>query len=162
MRKFAIGCVGLVVLLVGGLVMLAVATSGRPRASAALTPTPAAVGDVVAQGRWEVQVLRWGDWEVFSSRPPSTPPQGRYVVVEFAATNRHQETSNFTTNDLRLLTGDGRRFAAAAASATIDNGVFISQSVQPGLTTTNRIVFDVDPAAENLVVEILGIRFQLE
>jgi hypothetical protein len=71
------------------------------------------------------------------------------VVVEFVARNLQNRTSNFTTHDFTLVSGDGRRFSPAG------------QTVQPGLATENRVVFDIDPAAHNLIFEALGLRFQL-
>jgi hypothetical protein len=37
----------------------------------------------------------------------------------------------------------------------------VIQNVQPGLSTDNRVVFDLDPQAKGLVLTALGMKFSL-
>jgi hypothetical protein len=172
-RVLRLGCLGFLGFL-GFLVLIAIVTpspqqpAGAPRSgdppatrAARATPTLPTVGDTVGRGGWEVTVTAFGPYEQFERRPVSPPPQGRLVVVEFVARNLQNRTSNFTTHDFTLVSGDGRRFSPAGQTASIAKGFFISQTVQPGLATENRVVFDVDPAARNLIFEALGLRFRL-
>jgi len=167
------GCLGIVGLVILGIV-IAVATpkgsqtansggtqTNNPGAAKPAAPPAATIGDTVAKGGWEVTITNFGPYEDFGARPASPPPQGKLVVAEFTAKNLQQRISNFTTNDFTLQTGDGRKFTPAGPTASIDKGFVISQTVQPGLTTNNRVVFDIDPAATDLTLTALGIPFHV-
>lgn len=168
MRKVGIGCLGLVVVLFIIVVIAALVApkpaeqvvSGQPAGSSGTAQLPT-VGQTASKGGWEVTLVAFGPYEQFASRPPSTPPQGKLVVAEFTAKNLQNGTSNFTTNDFEIEAGDKRKFQPAGQTASIDKGFVVSQQVQPGLSTDNRVVFDMDPAAENLVLHVLGLQFKL-
>lgn len=122
----------------------------------------AKVGQTASRGGWEVTVLDFGPYERFSAgKAPGTPPQGRLLVVDMRIKNLQNSTSNFTTNDFALKAADGREFKPSAQTATIDRGFVISQTVQPGLVTENRVVFDVDPAVKEFTFTALGTQWQL-
>lgn len=177
MKKLGLGCLGLLVLGIGLIVILVATSAGRgsspqtttAQGAAGTRSAPAAnpraeaapIGDTAQRGNWEMTVVKFGPWDQFASRPPSTSAQGRLMVVEFTAKNLHQQTSQFGTQDFVIEAGDGRKFQPASATASIDKGFTITQRVQPGLTTENRLVFDLDPAASDLVLIGLGMYFRL-
>src|SRR5579862_721679 len=105
-RFFKFGClsvIGLIVVII--VVSVAVKgsnpsqTGGGQAPSAAVPTELPTVGETASKGGWEVTLDAYGPYEQFSSRPPSTPAQGKRVVIEFTAKNLQKSTSNFTTND---------------------------------------------------------------
>jgi hypothetical protein len=132
--------------------------AGRPQSSSA---DLVSVGQPVAQGGWEVTVTDFGPFSTFSNRQVSPPPQGKLLVVAFTAKNLQSRTSNFASHDFELRAPDGRKFAPAGSTASIEKGFVLSQTVQPGLSTENRVVFDVDPAVNDWTLQALGIQFRL-
>ena len=170
-KVLKIGCLGLVVAL-GLVVILAVVgstqpkppqtISGQPAPVAGSTPVLAQVGQTATLGGWEVTLLDAGPWERFSpTRAPATKAQGRLLVTELRIKNLQTSTSNFTTNDISLKSDDGREFKPSGETAVIERGFMISQTVQPGLQTDNRAVFDIDPAARDLVLTVLKVQFHV-
>lgn len=135
---------------------------GAPTADAVATSAALpSVGDTEYAGDWQVRVHRVLPYERYATRTPSPRPQGKLVVIEFGARNLSQRTSNFSTNDFRLVAPDGREFAPTGQTGTIPGGFVAMQTVQPGLVTQNRVVFDVDPAVEECELRILGMRFHI-
>jgi hypothetical protein len=125
-------------------------------------PAVASIGQTVSLRGWEVTLLDFGPWERFAPQTaPSPPPQGRLVVADMRVKNLQNSTSNFTSGDFSLRSADGREFKPDGKSATIERGFFLSQTVQPGLVTENRVVFDVDPGAKGMSFTALGMRFDV-
>jgi len=62
---------------------------------------------------------------------------------------------------MRLLSPDGRKFSPSGPTASIDKGFIGSQTVQPGLSTENRVAFDVDPSVEEFTLQVLGLPFRI-
>jgi hypothetical protein len=118
-------------------------------------------GQTATLGGWEVTLLDFGPYDRFSQQKPPTQPQGKRVVADMRIKNMQNSSSNFTTNDFELKTADGRTFKPDSVTASIDRGFVISQSVQPGLTTENRVVFDIDPAATGLTFTALKMVFSV-
>jgi hypothetical protein len=111
---------------------------------------------------WELTLLDFGPYDRFSAGKPPTPKgQGALVVADMRIKNLQNSTSNFTTNDFSLKSGDGREFKPVGQTATIDRGFMVSQTVQPGLASENRVVFDIAPDAKDLVLTALGMQFSV-
>lgn len=173
-RLLKLGCLGIIGLVVVVGIIIAIGASqskpaqqqvsGQPvaPATAVAKPEPAKVGQTANLGGWEVTLLDFGPYERFApGKPPPTKSQGRLVVADMRIKNRQNASSNFTTNDFVLKSGDGREFQPTGETAIIERGFMISQSVQPGLVTENRVVFDIDPAAKDLVFRALGVQFSV-
>jgi hypothetical protein len=161
-RIFKFGCLG-VIGLVAVFVVLAVVTA-KPAPQQIVNGQPsqmAQVGQTASKGGWEVMVKGYGPWAQYVNRNPSTPPQGKLMVVDFNAKNLQDKTSNFTDSDFTVEAADKRKFRPANQGASIDKGFVISQTVQPGLATENRVVFDLDPSARDLTLHVLGMDFKL-
>lgn len=176
MGKMLRGCLVLVGLAIVAIVVLVAVgnrsqsspqVSGEPKPSGAQAVTNnksqmATSGQTVQLGGWEVTLLDFGPYDRFSpGKPAATKSQGVLVVADMRIKNLQNSTSNFTQNDFILKAGDGREFKPAGQTATIDRGFVISQTVQPGLTTENRVVFDIDPAAKDLTFTALKITFSV-
>lgn len=141
------------------------APSSQSKPAPTWKPAPTSVpkvGETIAASGWEVRLLDFGPYERFSpDRPPATKGQGKLVVADMRIRNLQNSTSNFTQNDFELKSSDGRTFRPAGQTASIDRGFVITQQVQPGLVTENRVVFDVDPAARGLTFTALKIQFSV-
>ncbi len=173
-RLVKFGCLGVLGLIALAIVLL-VATSqnkpqqqvsGQPGAPAAGAPAGkpelARIGQAASLRGWEVTLSDFGPYDRFSpGKPPATKAQGVLIVADMKIKNLQNSTSNFTTNDFSLKSGDGREFKPAGQTGTIERGFVISQTVQPGLTTENRVVFDIAPDAKDLVFTALGIQFSV-
>lgn len=164
--------VGIIVLTLGGAFVqgfTGASATPTPQASfasgqAATKPSPtplATVGQTVQLGGWQVTLMDFGPYDRFDQRKPSTSAQGKRVVADMRIKNLQNSTSNFTTNDFELRTGDGRTFKPDGVTASIERGFGFSQTVQPSLTTDNRVVFDLDPTAVNLTFTALKIIFRV-
>lgn len=139
---------------------------GKPAEAAKPTdapkPTLAQIGQTVSLGGWEITLADFGPYEKFSpGKPPATKAQGKLVVADMKIKNLQNTSSNFTTGDFSLKSGDGRTFQPSGQTASIERGFLIAQTVQPGLTTENRVVFDVDPAAKDLTFNALKMVFSV-
>ena len=107
-------------------------------------------------------LLDFGQYDRFSpGKPAVAKAQGKLVVADMRIKNLQNSTSNFTQNDFRLRSADGREFQPTGQTATIERGFTITQQVQPGLTTENRVVFDIDPNAPGLLI-FTALRTQFE
>ena len=107
-RILGFGCLGLIALpfvlafvlgLLGGDTttrsrQTTTSTSAPPTTAQVPEPTTLpSVGATVRRGNWEVALVKYGPWEQFATRPPSTTPQGKVVVAEFTAKNLHDRPS---------------------------------------------------------------------
>lgn len=165
------GCLGVLglVILVVALIVVGIVNAPKPQqqiggaSQADATAAPLGkVGQTASLRGWEITLLDFGPYERFApDKPPVTKAQGRLVVADLRIKNLQTSTSNFTTNDFVLKSADGRSFQSAGQTATIDRGFLISQTVQPGLTTENRVVFDVDPAIKTFTFVGLGTQFEV-
>lgn len=136
-----------------------VVRSTVPPPPAAIQPTPfPRIGQIASNANWEVKVLDYGTFEHFTGRSPSNF-QGKLVVLEFNARNLKHEAAHFSDGDFSVETQDRRVFKPTSHTATIDKGFFMGQGVQPGLTTLNRVVFDVDPQMREFILKMLGVQF---
>jgi hypothetical protein len=169
-KALKFGCLGIVgVAIVLGALIAFGASQAKPAqqsvSGTAGTPgtTLAGIGQTATLGGWEVTLLDFGPFERFSpGKAPTPQPQGKLIVADLRIKNLQNSTSNFTQSDFVLKADDGREFKPAGQTATIDRGFVISQTVQPGLTTENRVVFDVDPAVSSLVFTALKMQFGVQ
>ncbi len=76
-------------------------------------------------------------------------------MAEVRLTNRGTAPANADRTDFALLTSDGRRFGAIDFFAVPAPGPPLHQTVQPGLSSTHRLVFDVAPSLTSF--ELLGL-----
>jgi hypothetical protein len=168
-----LGCIGIIAL-VAIVAILAVVVGNQPKpqqqvsgqpapaGQAAGKPELAKVGQTASLKGWEVTVTDFGPYDRFApGKAPAPPPQGKLVVADMRVKNLQNATSNFTQGDFSLKAGDGREFKPAGQTATIERGFVVSQTVQPGLVTENRVVFDIAPDAKDLVFNALGMQFSV-
>lgn len=135
-----------------------VSGTAGPKAAATALPT---VGQTASLGGWEVTLLDFGPYERFDQSKAPTAAQGKRVVADMRIKNLQTSTSNFTQSDFELKAADGRTFKPDSVTASIQRGFMISQQVQPGLTTENRVVFDIAPTAQGLTFTALKMVFSV-
>lgn len=95
----------------------------------------------------------------------SEDASGVFVVVVIDMTNQTDETINASSNHLKLVDDQGREFdadAGASVYAESDSRVeaegFAFEQLNPGLTTSGAVIFDVSPGTSyELLVEPVGI-----
>jgi hypothetical protein len=120
----------------------------------------AQLGETVRLQGWEVTLLDFGRYDRFSSGPaPASDARGGLVLAELRIKNIQSRAADFSRNDFALQSGDGRRFAPAAETATVERGLVDAETVPPGETAEKRLVFDLPPDARNLLFEALEIEF---
>lgn len=175
-KIFKFGCFGIIGLLILGVIGAAVAgnqpkpvqqISGEvpkpDQAGAAAKPALAKVGQTTTLKGWELTLSDFGPYDRFSpGKPPVTKAQGALLVADMKIKNLQNATSNFTQSDFVIKSPDGREFKSAGQTATIERGFMITQTVQPGLTTENRVVFDADPAVKTFTFTGLGMQFDVQ
>ena len=132
----------------------------KPTAAVTARPAHPTVGDTVSLGGWRVSFRDFGVPEKMIMRPNNLPRgQGALVIARLDVTNLQNSTSNFTINDFAIRSSDGREFKPADQTVIIEDGFVISKTVQPGLSASANIVFDIDPSARNLMLTVLKTQF---
>ena len=77
---------------------------------------------------------------------------GNFVIVDLTFTNNSNEAMTADSNSLAVLDGKGRTFETDIdASVPMRLDLFLEQ-VNPGLTREGRVVFEVAPDAEQLIL----------
>lgn len=109
--------------------------------------------------KWEVTMVDYGEVEKFTDRRIREPAQGTRIVIEMKIKNRQQATARIDNGDFSLQTADGRTFRPDTLTNSIEEGLWVGREVQPGLSVTRRVVFDVDPSAKGMRLDALGTRF---
>lgn len=108
-------------------------------------------------------------YEVTSARSASTigdttyglgaEADGEFVIVNLELTNNKDDTKTFSETAAKVVTTDGKEYETTsdAVLAFGDDGLFLKE-VQPDLTTSGKIAFDLPPAkvsGSKLVIEDL-------
>lgn len=95
----------------------------------------------------------------------SEDASGVFVVVILDMTNQTDETINVSSNHLKLVDDQGREFDADAGASVyaesdprVEAEGFAFEQLNPGLTTSGAVIFDVSPGTSyELLVEPVGI-----
>jgi hypothetical protein len=76
-----------------------------------------------------------------------TEADGKSVVVDLELTNNKDETKTFSESTAKIVTTDGKSYASSseAIMGLGDDGLFL-KDVQPDLTTSGKMAFDLPPA----------------
>ncbi|EMK2594049.1 DUF4352 domain-containing protein [Bacillus cereus] len=90
------------------------------------------------------------------------PAQGIFKVVEISITNNQKDAITINGNNFKLVDNQDREFKySTQAQITYDitnehNSNFFLKQLNPGLTQTGKIVFDVPKEAQGLVLKARG------
>ncbi|MFN8533869.1 MAG: DUF4352 domain-containing protein [Dehalococcoidia bacterium] len=171
---FVCGCVGLVVM-TGGLAALGStsSTSGSTTTgSRSVQPTaaPAAVGQSVRAGDWEVTVtgverMKTLTWSAVGNR---TDAKGEWLIVSLTLVNRGNRNFAMNTFDWELRDSGGVTYATSSEGGTYMYPEFrkvnrMGDQVPPGVPYPTMLIFDVAPGASGLqlILKATGTRFSL-
>jgi len=121
------------------------------------------VGEAAKLQGWEVTLVAFGPYDQFAPvNPAAAEDQHALLVADMRIKNLQANTRDFTPNDFTLQAGDGRKFKVAEQTATLEKGFVTGQTVQPGLTTATRVVFDADPTLKVFTLAALGMQFEVQ
>ena len=164
---WAIGVIAVIILVGSFLVISAVSPPRRPILSVPPTltiearPRVASVGETVRLDTWEVTLLDIGPYERFDRRAPTTVARGTRLVTDLRITNLGAAPAIISVSDFIVTSATGATFEPVSETASIAGGFLVSQSVQPGLATGIRVVFDIDPSAQGLTLSALTVLFTI-
>lgn len=88
--------------------------------------------------------------------------QGIFKVVEVSVTNNQKDAITLSTNSFKLVDNQNREFKYSTHAQTIlnitdnANSDFFLKQLNPGLTQTGKIVFDVPKDAQGLYLKARG------
>ncbi|MED0950527.1 DUF4352 domain-containing protein [Bacillus mobilis] len=90
------------------------------------------------------------------------PAQGVFRIIEVSITNNQKKAITIDANNFKLVDDQGREFAhstqgqAAYDAVYGDKSDFFLKQLNPGLTLTGPILFDVPVEAKGLVLKVNG------
>jgi hypothetical protein len=140
------------------------------------TPSPSAtkpkVGSTVAKDGWQIKLVDLKTVDSIKQSGIKTQlPQGKYVIATIAATNLQKTTSTLNLWDLSMVDGTGTKYSSSnSGNSALEFSnfepktappVMSFEQVQPGLTDTFRIVFDVNPASSGYTLNVANIPFNV-
>lgn len=88
--------------------------------------------------------------------------QGVFKVVELTLTNNQKDAITLSSNSFKLVDNQDREFSPNSAAqiklnvANGGNSKFLLEKLNPGLSQTGKIVFDVPKDAQGLVLKARG------
>lgn len=88
--------------------------------------------------------------------------QGVFKVVELTLTNNQKDAITLSSNSFKLVDNQEREFSPSSAAqiklnvANGGNSKFLLEKLNPGLSQTGKIVFDVPKDAQGLVLKARG------
>ena len=174
----AIGLVALLIVVAVGAAASEVSRSETlPRAtggtrSAPATPTTVplpSVGQSARKGNWQI-TLHQQDKRAEIPTPfgAAEVAQGEFRILTLTLANVGQRSYPLNAHDFSIRTPSGVEYAPASEASTALLGdtsgpevLWLGATVQPGLSTDVRVIFDVPPDATGLVLDIQGVRFAL-
>ena len=118
------------------------------------------VGQTASNEKWELELKAYGPYEQVVAQPPPGGSQGKLFVAEFAVKNLQRFTGSFTTSNFSLEDGRRRVFRPAGETTAVPQGFWLVW-VQAGERAEHRVVFEIDPEAADLTLDLLGVRFRL-
>lgn len=132
------------------------------------TPAPHEIGDTFTVGNGdqtvEYVVNSVDAYTELGGEFSSEEASGVFAVAQLEMTNQTDETVDISSNHLKMVNGDGQQFDAdAGAGVYVDSDPRIDaesisfEQLNPGLSVSGAVVFDVNPGASyQLLVEPIG------
>ncbi|WP_212934902.1 DUF4352 domain-containing protein [Bacillus hominis] len=88
--------------------------------------------------------------------------QGVFKIVELTLTNNQKDAITLSSNSFKLVDNQGREFSTSSAAqiklnvANGGNSKFLLEKLNPGLSQTGKIVFDVPKDVQGLALKARG------
>lgn len=131
-------------------------SSSQPTPTAARElPSPMAIGEEASDGLWEITVKGTEERDQFQS-DKQVLPHGIFIIVQMDVANAGADPQPFPWRDMRIVDATGRIFGpspdAFLAYQIWELGMRPSDDLQPGLTYSYPVVFDIAPDASGLTL----------
>jgi len=111
---------------------------------------------------WDVLLLNFGEYHDMSLRETDPHEQERRLLVaDVRITNRQERPSSYTFNDFELTADNRRVFKPDLQTANVERGLVFVRVAQPGATSENRILFDVDRPLKTFTLTALKKAFRV-
>jgi hypothetical protein len=122
------------------------------------------VGESAQLGNWAVNLMKVETAQALGSQFTRKQAQGVFVVLTLGVMNLHNQTSTLNSFDFQMLGPGGINYTVSNDGSTALLGqepavLWLSEQIQPGLAKGFRLVFDVNPAVKNYVLEAAKIKF---
>jgi hypothetical protein len=112
----------------------------------------------------EYTINSWDTFGIIGNNVANKEPDGRFVVVNMKMKNTGKESFRISSNIFKLVDGSDSEFSTSSLSTYIDQDArinstgIISEQLQPDLSTTGAVGFDVPPGATySLKIEPAGL-----
>ena len=175
-RTFAIGCLGLVGLLVLLGIVAALAGGGddggtqtagdQPSATrarnttkttAAPAPEVAGIGDPVRDGKFEFTVTKAPDCSRTEIGDQFTreQAQGKFCIIAVKVKNIGREAQALSASDQYVYDGQGNRYSSSDSLwVLVSSDSPVYEDINPGNTRTARMVFDIPKSVKPAKIEL--------
>lgn len=81
---------------------------------------------------------------------------GEFIIVDIELTNREDEPATILGDNLRVVGGNGSSYSISDEALLAFPDSFILEEIQPGVTETGKLVYDLPPDA------VAGSKLQVE
>jgi len=111
---------------------------------------------------WDIFLVNFGEYHDMSARETDPKEQERRLLVaDVRITNTQQRPSSYTFNDFELRADNQRVFTPVPQTANVERGLVFVRVAQPGTTSENRILFDVDSPLKTFTLTALKKAFRV-
>ncbi|KAA0766378.1 DUF4352 domain-containing protein [Bacillus sp. SH5-2] len=180
MKIFKFGCLGVIAIVVIIFIAAVVDGSNDPKEKASTDPKQETKKDVPKkekeakkeepkelskEGESSNVKIAVGSVETLESvgtEHINEKAQGVFKVVELTLTNNQKDAITLSSNSFKLEDNQGREFSSNSAAqiklnvANGGNSKFLLEKLNPGLSQTGKIVFDVPKDVQGLVLKARG------
>lgn len=133
------------------------ATDQGTEASAAAEQAQPGVGEVVSANGWDFTVVSVGAaQEAVGSGALSNPAQGVYVPVTVTIVNRSNEAQFLGSDAVTIVDANGAEYSADSIANVYDDAAIPLGDVNPGITLTGPVYFDVPDGTVPAAVAFAG------
>ncbi|PFY16422.1 DUF4352 domain-containing protein [Bacillus toyonensis] len=158
-KIFKFGCLGIIALFVIGII--AMVAGGGDSKEKTSTDTKAVSKEGVSSDV-KISVGSMETVDSVGNEYSKEQAQGIFKILEVTLTNNQKDAITVDTNSFKLVDNKGREFTSSVQGQTsfdLANGGktdFFLKQLNPGLTQTGKIVFDIPKDAEGLFLKASG------
>jgi hypothetical protein len=121
------------------------------------TGETAQVGDKLTLKGTTYQVKKVETAKEVGDKYTGAKANGEFVIVDVSLTNEKDEPATILGDNLRIIGGNGSSYSTSDdALLAFSDQTFLLEEIQPGVTETGKLVYDLPPAA------VKGAKLQVE
>lgn len=151
------GCVGAPAPSAGGGASSPAATDQAAETTAPTEQAQPGVGEVVSANGWDFTVVAVGAaQETVGSGALSNPAQGVYVPVTVTVVNTSNEAQFLGSDAVTIVDANGAEYSADSVANIYDDSAIPLGDVNPGITLTGPVYFDVPDGTVPTAVTFTG------